>query len=574
MASGHGIVISVPAARWSRLVPSESAAELVLRGGAVHTVDDARPKAEAVAVRAGRIAAVGAGRDVEGLIGPRTRVIELRGRTVLPGFQDAHVHPPSSGLDELRCDLREPRETVPYEVGTLVERIRAYAEAHPDDPWILGSGWFMGVFTGGTPHRRDLDAAVGDRPAFLPNRDGHSGWVSSRALALAGITADTPDPVGGRIERDPDGTPSGALHEAAMDLVERLIPPDTQAQIEAGLVHAQAGLHALGITAWQDAIVRPIDHSAYLAVVGRGQLTGRVVGAHWWERDWDERGVDELIERRAAGQLGRYRGTSVKIMVDGVLETFTGAMLEPYLPADGGAADRTGILFVEPGRLRGVAQRLDAAGFQVHFHAIGDRAVREALDAVEVARTANGPTDGRHHIAHIQVIHPADLPRFASLDVVANAQPYWAAHDPQMDLLTIPFLGPERTAWQYPFKSLLRAGARLAMGSDWSVSTADPLLEMEIAVNRVHRFGNEADPVFLPDERLSLEEAIRAFTMGSAYVNHHDDETGSLAPGMLADLIVLDRDLFDRGAGEIGDARVVATFIEGDPVFEDPALGG
>ncbi len=555
-------------------MPSEPAADLVLRGGSIHTVDDAAPKAEAVAVRRGRIVAVGGDAEVGRHVGPATRVIELRGRTVLPGFQDAHVHPPESGVDELRCDLREPRDALPYGIDRLVERIRSYATDHPGDEWVLGSGWFMGAIPGGTPHRRDLDAAVGRRPAFFPNRDGHSAWVSSRALELAGIGAETPDPAGGRIERDPDGTPSGSLHEAAMDLVERLIPPNSQAEVEEGLVHAQAELHALGITAWQDAIVEPLDQAAYVAVAGRGKLTARVVGALWWERDWDERGIDELVERRAAGQVGRYRATSVKVMVDGVLETFTGAMLEPYLSADGGRTDRTGILFVEPDRLRRVTQLLDAAGFQVHFHAIGDRAVREALDAVEVARLANGPTDGRHHIAHIQVIHPADVVRFAPLDVVANAQPFWAGHDPQLDDLTIPFLGPERTTWQYPFKSLLRAGARLAMGSDWSVSTADPLLEMEIAVNRVHRFTGPTYPVFLPEERLTLDEAIHGFTMGSAYVNHLDDETGSLTVGKLADLVVLDRDLFDREAGEIGDARVVATFIEGEAVHEDPALGG
>jgi predicted amidohydrolase YtcJ len=555
-------------------VPSEPVADLVLRGGAVHTVDEGLPKAEGIAVRRGRIVAVGGNAEIDRHVGTQTRVVELRGRTVLPGFQDAHIHPPESGVDELRCDLRESPGDLPYGVDGLVRLIRAYATDHPDAAWIIGSGWFLGSIPGGTPHRRDLDLAVGDRPAFFPNRDGHSAWVSSKALELAGITADTPDPVGGRIERDPDGTPSGSLHEGAMDLVERLIPPNTPAEVEAGLVRAQAELHALGITAWQDAIVHPLEQAAYLALAGRGQLTARVVGSLWWERDWDERGIDELIEQRAAGQVGRYRATSVKIMVDGVLETFTGALLEPYLPADGGAADRTGILFVEPGRLRRVTELLDAAGFQVHFHAIGDRAVREALDAVEVARLANGPTDGRHHIAHIQLIHPADVGRFAQLDVVANAQPFWAAHDPQMDDMTIPFLGPERTAQQYPFKSLLRSGARLAMGSDWAVSTANPLSEMEIAVNRVHGSAELTYPVFLPDERLSLDEAVHAFTMGSAYVNHHDDETGSLTVGKLADLVVLDRDLFDRGAGEIGDARVVATFIEGEPVYEDPALEG
>jgi predicted amidohydrolase YtcJ len=555
-------------------VPSEPVADLVLRGGAVHTVDESLPKAEGIAVRRGRIVAVGGNAEIDRHVGPQTRVVELRGRTVLPGFQDAHVHPPESGLDELRCDLRESGGDLPYGVDGLVRLIRAYAADHPDAAWIIGSGWFLGAIPGGTPHRRDLDLAVGDRPAFFPNRDGHSAWVSSKALELAGITADTPDPIGGRIERDPDGAPSGSLHESAMDLVERIIPPNTPAEVEAGLIRAQAELHALGVTAWQDAIVHPLEQAAYLAVAGRGQLTARVVASLWWERDWDERGIDELIDQRAAGQVGRYRATSVKIMVDGVLETFTGAMLEPYVPADGGAADRTGMLFVDPARLRRVTQLLDAAGFQVHFHAIGDRAVREALDAVEVARLANGPTDGRHHIAHIQLIHPADIARFGQLEVVANAQPFWAAHDPQMDDLTIPFLGPERSGWQYPFKSLIRSGARLAMGSDWAVSTANPLSEIEIAVNRVHRIAGLSYPVFLPDERLSLDEAIHAFTMGSAYVNHHDDETGSLTVGKLADLVVLDRDLFDRGAGEIGDARVVATFIEGDPVFEDPALEG
>jgi predicted amidohydrolase YtcJ len=358
-----------------------------------------------------------------------------------------------------------------------------------------------------------------------------------------------------------------------VELVEEVMPAETQAEIEAGLIHAQAWLHALGITSWQDAIVEPVDQAAYLALAGRGLLTARVVGALWWDRAWDEGGVEEVKARRAAGMLGRYRGTSVKIMVDGVLETFTGAMLEPYLAADGGSSDRTGILFVEPDRLRRVTTLLDDAGFQVHFHAIGDRAVREALDAVEVARATNGPSDGRHHIAHIQVIHPADLPRFAQLDVVANAQPFWASHEPQMDRLTIPFLGPERSTWQYPFKSLLRHGARLAMGSDWSVTTADPLLEMEIAVNRAYREPEFSSPPFLPAERLTLDEAIRAFTLGSAYVQHHDDTTGSLTVGKLADIIVLDRDLFDRGAGEIGEARVVGTFIEGEPVFEDAALG-
>lgn len=551
------------------MTASTSAADLVLRGGAVHTVNRAQPSAEAVAVRDGRIVAVGTDRDVARHVGPRTRVVELHGRTVLPGFQDAHVHPIHAGLYRLRCELHGAHGRDAY-----LRIIREYAESHPDAEWITGGGWSMDDFPGGTPRREDLDPIVPDRPVFLANRDGHGAWVNTRALELAGVTAATPDPADGRIERDPDGSPSGTLHEGAMALVRDLVPPDSRADLEAGLLLAQTELHSLGITSWQDAIVKPDDLEAYLAVAGRGELTARVVGALWWEREWDEGHVEELVERRARGPVGRFAATSVKIMQDGVLENFTGAMLEPYLGTDGRPTGNRGISFVEPARLDRVVSRLDGAGFQVHFHCIGDRAVREALDALEAALAANGPTDGRHHIAHIQVIHPADIPRFAGLGVVANAQPYWAASEAQMEELTIPFLGPERAGWQYPFKSLLRAGARLAMGSDWSVSTPNPLLEMEVAVNRVSDAARGERQPFLPEERLSLEEAIHAFTLGSAHVQHLDDATGSLAVGKLADLVVLDRDLFDRAAGEIGEARVVATFVEGEAVFEDAALEG
>jgi predicted amidohydrolase YtcJ len=260
----------------------------------------------------------------------------------------------------------------------------------------------------------------------------------------------------------------------------------------------------------------------------------------------------------------------VKLMMDGVLENFTGAMLEPYLDANGRPTGNRGLSQIDPVGLAAWVPQLDALGFQPHFHAIGDRAVREALDAVEAARRANGPSDTRPHIAHIQVIHPDDIPRFAALDVAANAQPYWACHEGQMDHLTIPFLG-DRWRWQYPFRSLRAAGAVLAMGSDWSVSTANPLLEMELAVERVNESHRGEKEPFLPDERIELVDALAAFTAGSAYVNHLD-ETGTIEVGKLADLAVLDRDLFDREAGPIGDAHVVATFVEGEAVFETPSL--
>ena len=545
----------------------EGAADLVLTGGHVHTVDRSRPRAEAVAVGGERIVAVGTAADVRPHIGPRTRVIDLGGRLLLPGFQDAHVHPISGGVDRLQCDLRESRGRE----GVLAT-IRAYVAAHPDEEWIVGSGWYMADFENGTPRREALDAIVADRPVFLPNRDGHSTWVNTKALELAGITRDTPDPDDGRIERDPDGTPTGTLHEGAVDPVEALLPRLTDDLLSEGLRLAQDYFHSLGITAWQDAIVTPRDGLIYRRAAEAGWLTARVEAAMWWERGEGGEQIDELVARSRDGSVGRLRSNSVKLMLDGVLETFTGAMLDPYLDGAGGPTDRTGIDFLDSDQLPGWVTRLDAAGLQPHFHAIGDRAVRNALDAVQAARAANGRSDTRPHVAHIQVIHPDDVPRFAALGMIANAQPLWACHEGQMDELTIPFLGPVRTTWQYPFKSLLRAGATLAMGSDWGVSTPNPLEEMEVAVTRVYPESRGKAEPFLPDERLTLDEAIRGFTLGSAYANHLDD-TGSIETGKLADLIVIDRDLFAPDAGPIAEAKVLLTLVGGTAVFEDATLG-
>ena len=399
-------------------------------------------------------------------------------------------------------------------------------------------------------------------------------WANATALERAGVTADPADPSDGRIERDPDGSPTGTLHEGAMDLVERFEPDDTPADLEAALRLGQAYLHSLGITAWQDAIVRPeTEERAYVALASSGELTARVIGAMWWERHRGVEQIEEFVERRRVTSIGRYQATSVKLMMDGVLENFTGALIDPYGDGKGGTTDNRGLSQIDPEGLLTWVPRLDALGFQPHFHAIGDRAVRESLDAVAAARRANGPSDTRPHIAHIQVIHPDDIGRFRELDVAANAQPYWACHEGQMDNLTIPFLG-DRWRWQYPFRSLRAAGAVLAMGSDWSVSTPNPLLEMELAVERVADDSRGRREAFLPDERIELIDALAAFTAGSAYVNHLDHVTGTLEVGKYADLAVLDRDLFDRGAGAIGETRVVATFVEGVAVFEDAALDG
>jgi len=555
-------------ARHHRLVgklPS-GPADIVFIDGRVWTLDPARPWASAVAVADGRIVAVGSDRDVRAPTGPATRRIDLRGRLLIPGFQDAHVHPVTAGLGGERCDLHGFRTRVEY-----LREIAGYAARHPEREWIEGGGWSLDAFPGGTPDRASLDSVLPDRPAYLENRDGHDAWVNSRALELAGVTRDTLDPPDGRIERLPDGNPQGSLHEGARALVNRLLPPPTADELERALERAQAHLHSLGITAWQDAHVTPAILEAYRCVDDRGALTARVVAALGWDTDRGPGQVDELIELRRRGTSSRIRATSVKIFQDGVMENFSAALLHPYLDRDGRPTVNRGTSLTEERELVRVVVRLDAEGFQVHVHAIGDRAVREALDAFERARATNGARDSRHHIAHLQLVHPADVGRFGGLGVVANMQPYWACAEPQVTELASPFLGAERAAGQYPFGSLHRAGAILAGGSDWSVSTADPLREIEVAVTRVDDEHRDAEP-FLPDERLDLATALRAFTVGSAYVNHLDRETGSIEVGKLADLAVIDRGLFPPGSGPIADARVLLTLVDGRPVFEDRAL--
>lgn len=547
-------------------------ADLVFVNGSFYTVDPSLPRASAVAIRAGRIVAVGDDATVQDLRGRRTETIDLRGRTLLPGFQDAHAHPSTAGLERGSCDLSGLHDRRDY-----LAHLAQYAATHQGLAWISGGGWAMDAFPEGIPTKEDLDSVVPDRPVFLRSRDGHSAWVNSLALDHAGLDPSSADPHDGRIERTASGQLVGTLQEGAMDLVRHLVPLPTVSEIAAALLDAQRELHRLGITAWQEAGVgprpgRPDCFDAYRALDASGELTGKVIGALWWARDVGERQLDDLLTRREEASGGsRFVAGTVKFMQDGICENFTAAMLTPYLDRAGLETHNCGKSFFEPDELASYVTLVDAHGFQAHFHAIGDRAVREALDAVDAARSANGWSDGRHCAAHIQVVHPADLPRFATLGVVANGQPLWAQSDQQMTDLTMPFLGPERSSWQYPFKSLLMSGARLCFGSDWPVSTPDVMSQVHVAVNRSappdEQRGDASDIPFLPDERVDLEAALTAFTIGSAYVNHLDAETGSVTVGKRADVTVLDRDLFATPTREIGAVAVDLTVADGAVVF-------
>ncbi|MGB7860137.1 MAG: amidohydrolase [Acidimicrobiia bacterium] len=527
------------------------AENITLVNGRVFTGIAGELWSDSVQVADGRVVEVG-----EAVDGNGSRVLDVDGALVTPGFIDAHVHPATTGLDKLRCSFDGCVDR-----SSAIAAVQTYAQTHPREPWILGAGWSMGWFEGGCPRKEWLDEIVPNRPVLVSNADGHGAWVNSRALEMAGIDAMTPDPLDGRIERLPDGSPQGTLHEGAVTLVERHAPANTADDYLAGLEIGQAELHSHGVTGWQDAIVDPDIQEAYSRLDASGRLTGRVVGAMWWDRNRGLEQVSELVERRSA--KGRnFAPTSVKLMLDGVAENYTASILDPWLDAGGLPTDNRGVDFIDPSDLMEIVVRLDELGFQCHFHAIGDGAVRNALDAVEAARQANPDLDLRHHIAHLQFIHPDDLHRFAALGVVANAQPYWACVDEYQLELTQPFISPERHRWQYPFGSLHRAGARIAMGSDWGVSTSNVMAEIAVAVTRSRDGGS---PLYL-EEALTPVEALLAFTSGSAYINHADSEQGAIAAGMLADLVVFDRDPFEDGLFQ--EARVMMTFVGGDLVYE------
>lgn len=511
-----------------------------------------------VLVRDGRVVAVGGD-----LGSPGTDVVDVDGGLLLPGFTDAHVHPVQGGLERLGCDLSE----LPAEASAYVAHVGAWAAAS-DATWVRGGGWAMAAFPGGLPTAAALDAVVGDRPVALANRDHHGLWVSSRALALAGITAQTPDPSDGRIERDAAGEPTGMLHEGAMRLLDHVLPVAGDDEVHAALLEGQRHLLSLGVTAWQDAIVGAYSGMedcgpAYARAAASGDLVASVVGALWWDRDRGGEQVAELVAKRDDWSHGRFRATSVKVMQDGVAENGTAALVEPYLDRCGHATANAGLSFVDPLALRGHVAELDRLGFQVHVHGLGDRGVREALDAFEGTDPRR-----RHQVAHLQLVHPDDVPRFAVLGVAANLQALWACHDEQMTELTIPFLGAERAARQYPFADLHAAGARLVAGSDWPVSTPDPLAALHTAVHRTTYDdpGRAGTDPFLPDQALPVEVAFAAYTSGSAWVNHRDD-AGRVAPGAVADLVVLDRDPF-AAPDAIGAARVRSTWVDGACVHE------
>jgi predicted amidohydrolase YtcJ len=476
----------------------------------------------------------------------------------LPGLHDAHVHPTMGGYGILGCNLEEASS-----VDAIISKVSDCSKESPEG-WLEGHAFDLSLFGQNGPHKSLLDAISQSQPIILWGSDGHNAWANSKALEMAGITAETDDPPLGVIEREPDGAPSGTLRETAQELVRAAMPEPTMLSnmnaLQTGIRH----LNSLGITSWIDAWVGLEDYQSYQVLDQGGMLTARVVTSLTYESGFAKHygaDFDEVLEARSEYESERLSHDSIKLFLDGVLEGETAAVLEDYV-----GLHHRGELILSPEELNAAVTRFDSMGLQVHMHAIGDRAVRAGLDAIEAARLANGESDNRHHISHLQMIHVDDIERFSELATTANFQAAWAYPDEWIIDLNLPVLGEERVQGMYPMASVQRAGGRLVGGSDWNVSSADPFEAIETAVRRQDPWGT-GGPVLNKEERVSLETMLEAYTINAAWLMHHEDITGTIEVGKQADIVVLDRNLFEIPTTEISEARVVMTMLDGEIIF-------
>ena len=547
------------------------APELLITNARIHTQDAAHRVVAALAVRGNSILATGSDADMRALAGPKTRVVDLGGRVVLPGLIDAHIHPAQSAQDLDKCNLHD-RELSAVEVKAAIADCMKGRR-------LVRSEWFEVVQVNASAlllSRADLDAMRSDGPLALESADGHSGWGNSAALAAAHIDRNTRDPLGGRIEREPQGDPSGALRDAAEEMLQAAIPTPPVAVQAERLERAFALMSATGLTSVQDAAVGDPEMSLYKYLYDRHRLKMRVRGCFYVT---DLAAPADKVVAAATAFRDKWmvdpdflHADAIKIFADGVIEypTQTAALLSPYLDGAGHPTTNVGPSYFQQVNLNRIVAGIEAAGMTVHVHAIGDRAVRQSLDAFAYARAQGVGSDNRDQIAHLQLVDPADFARFKALAVIANFQLQWATLDPSyVEKATLPYLGPERSRYLYPARSLLDAGARIAGGSDWGVSTFNAFEAMEHAVTR--SLGRGAKPL-LPEQAVPLSVMVDAYTTNAAYALRQEKTTGSLEPGKRADFIVLDRDIFALDPFELHETSVLATYLDGREVLHrEPA---
>jgi len=546
----------------SYLLASSSAARQVFLNGSIHTFNKQLEIIEAISIKDGVIEQIGSNEEIKKIIDKNTSVINLEGKMMMPSFHDAHSHPIWSGIDQYKCVVSEL-----YEIEGMRSEIKEClnSELTKTTGWLVGTGLNIGIFPAGNPNKSLLDEISTDIPIYVDASDGHSGLANSKALELAGITANTSNPEQGIIERDPNtGEPSGTLREpAAMNLVRDITPKDTDALYDKGLNFAQDLAHSFGITSSIAASVGKQHMATYKRAAVNNQLNLRVITCLSFGGLFirNPGSFDDVLNDRAQYSDPRINVDCVKIFIDGVLEGQTGAVLEPYL--DSG---NYGQLYFDQDTLNHAVARFDADNIQIHTHAIGDRAVRSILDAFEFAIAINGRTDNRHHISHLQMIDPADIPRFKELGVAANFQAAWALPDEWITDINTPELGIKRVNKMYPIASVFRAGGLIVGGSDWAVSTMNPLVAIETAIRREDP-DDRIQGVLNENERMTLVEMLKAYTINAAYLMHQEHLTGSIEVGKAADLIILERNLYDIPIEEISEVRVLETIIEGKTVY-------
>lgn len=544
--------------------PSPEAADSVFLNGAIYTVDANRTWAEAIAVTDGRIVYVGDNEGAGHHVGPETRLFDLVGQMLLPGFHDSHVHILTGVMDEDECDLL--RIPTAEEVAAKLKECTTLAGIG-EGRWIIGGGWGEWLWPEANPQKGLLDALFPDNPVYLESSFGHAAWVNSRALEIVGISSDTEDPPAGIIEHDPEtGEPSGTLRESAMLLVKDKLPPLSLAQRTNRTLAGVELAHSVGITAVNEPGLDERDLQPILNLADMGRLDLRSVASlspvSWNPATFDD-GVFEFLEGRDEWRRPNIDVDSVKIYMDGVIEYGTSPLLEPYADEQYGSGE----YFYEQDVVDRYFTRFDRMGIKIHVHAIGDAAIRRALDGFAAMREANGMSDNRHQIVHLQLIHKDDRPRFGELNIGAVFQSLWAYPDPAAMELDVPMLGEERTWQMYPIASVLAAGGRIVGGSDYFVTDIDPLLAIETAITRQDPWTNTGD-VLNEDERVDLATMIEAYTINGAYQMGLEDEQGSIEVGKRADFVVLDRNLFELTSAEINETKVTMTIFDGRIVFE------
>jgi predicted amidohydrolase YtcJ len=538
-------------------------ADTVIVNARIYTVNAKQPGAEALAIRGDKILAVGSAKDIAAYRGASTKVVDAQGKLVLPGFTDCHIHFMEGSLGLTRVDLNGTKS-----VAEIQKRVKEYAVAHPKAEWIEGMGWLYSTFGAvALPDKKFLDEVVPDRPVYLQAYDGHSSWANSKALALAGITRETPDPPGGKIVRDAKGEATGALKESAGDLVAKVTPKPTH---EERLAALRLGMHEAN----KFGLVRV--HSAgqdfewldlYNELRQKQLLSLRFYIAYFLDPpELKADDIEKIEQARRTYHDDWISGGVVKTMLDGVIEAHTAAMLAPYSDDP----EQAGKMFWEPAKYQQAVTELDRRGLQIFTHAIGDKSVRLALDAYQQASETNHTSDARPRIEHIETISVQDIPRFGKQGVIASFQPLHAYPNENVLNVWARNAGPERTQRAWVWHSIESTGGMLAFGSDWPVVTLNPWPGVQNALTRKTAEGDPPNG-FVPQERISLEDAIRAYTLGAAFAGHREKIEGSIEPGKLADLIILARDLFKIEPNQIADMEVLLTMVGGKTVYQAPS---